>query len=151
MTDTDNARCYQHVLIATDLTETAQTTVARGQKIALACGAQLSLAHIIEPLTFSYGVDLSASYSSLQQDMHQWASEELDKLGQSHGIEPACRHLIGGRATLAVHELADRLAADLIVIGSHMRQPLSPPFGSTANGILHHAKCDVLTVRLDPR
>ncbi|MEO1899758.1 MAG: universal stress protein, partial [Methylococcales bacterium] len=37
---------------------------------------------------------------------------------------------------------------DLIVVGSHGRHGLALLLGSTANGVLHHAVCDVLAVRL---
>ena len=142
---------YRHVLIAVDLTESTPVTLARGCAIAGICNARVSIAHVIEQLPFSYGVDLSATYSTLREDLHQWAADELNQLGERHGIAPERRHLVGGRATLAIHELANGLEADLIVIGSHVRQPLSAPFGSTVNGILHHARCDVLTVHLDDR
>jgi universal stress protein A len=36
----------------------------------------------------------------------------------------------------------------LIVVGSHGRHGVRLLLGSTANGILHHAKCDVLAVRI---
>ncbi|WP_292363901.1 universal stress protein, partial [Methylophaga sp. UBA1464] len=37
---------------------------------------------------------------------------------------------------------------DLIVVGSHGRKGIKMLLGSTANAILHHARCDVLAVRL---
>ena len=40
------------------------------------------------------------------------------------------------------------LLLDLIVIGSHGRHGLALLLGSTANSVLHHARCDVLAVRL---
>ena len=145
--DAERLDAYRHVLIAVDLTESTPVTVGRGCHLAGACGATVSLAHVIEQLPFSYGVDLSAAYSNLREDLHQWASNELHRLGESHGIAPQNCHLVGGRASLAIREIADSLTADLIVIGSHVRQPLAAPFGSTVHGILHHARCDVLTVQ----
>ena len=41
-----------------------------------------------------------------------------------------------------------RAVARLIVVGSHGRHGLALLLGSTANGVLHHAKCDVLAVRI---
>jgi universal stress protein A len=37
---------------------------------------------------------------------------------------------------------------DLIIIGSHGRHGIRILLGSTANAILHSAKCDVLAVRV---
>jgi len=44
--------------------------------------------------------------------------------------------------------IAGEQGADLIVIGSHGRHGLQLLLGSTANGVLHLAKCDVLAVRV---
>ncbi|TNF89176.1 MAG: universal stress protein, partial [Gammaproteobacteria bacterium] len=38
--------------------------------------------------------------------------------------------------------------ADVIVVGSHGRHGLALLLGSTANGVLHGATCDVLAVRV---
>ena len=40
------------------------------------------------------------------------------------------------------------LETDLIVVGSHGRYGLALLMGSTANGVLHGATCDVLAVRV---
>ena len=45
---------------------------------------------------------------------------------------------------------AEALNADLIVVGSHGRKGLGLLLGSTATGVLHGAKIDVLTVRISP-
>jgi universal stress protein A len=45
--------------------------------------------------------------------------------------------------------VADDEKAELIVIGSHGRHGLQLLLGSTANGVLHLAKCDVLAVRVN--
>ena len=47
-----------------------------------------------------------------------------------------------------VASLAEELKADLIVVGSHGRHGLALIMGSTANGVLHGAKRDVLAVRV---
>ena len=41
-----------------------------------------------------------------------------------------------------------RKGADVIVVGSHGRHGLALLLGSTANGVLHGATCDVLAVRV---
>jgi universal stress protein A len=44
--------------------------------------------------------------------------------------------------------MATDIHADLIVVGSHGRHGLALLMGSTANGVLHGAKRDVLAVRV---
>ena len=53
---------------------------------------------------------------------------------------------------MVVLEEVERLKADLIIVGSHGRHGVRLLLGSTANAILHGAKCDVLAVRIpDPK
>ncbi len=44
--------------------------------------------------------------------------------------------------------LAEQEQIDLIIVGSHGRHGLALLLGSTASNVLHHAKCDVLAIRL---
>jgi universal stress protein A len=53
-----------------------------------------------------------------------------------------------GRPENEIHGLAEEINANLIVVGSHGRHGLALIFGSTANGVLHGAGCDVLAVRV---
>jgi universal stress protein A len=53
-----------------------------------------------------------------------------------------------GRPETEIHHVAEEIGADLVVVGSHGRHGLSLLMGSTANGVLHGAKCDVLAVRV---
>ena len=46
-----------------------------------------------------------------------------------------------------IHSL-EEAGADIIVVGSHGRHGLALLLGSTANGVLHGASCDVLAVRV---
>lgn len=49
---------------------------------------------------------------------------------------------------LVILEQAKKLHTDLIVMGSHGRHGISLLLGSTANGVIHHAQCDVFVVRV---
>jgi universal stress protein A len=41
------------------------------------------------------------------------------------------------------------VACDLIVVGSHARWGLALLLGSTTDGVMHGADCDVLAVKVD--
>jgi universal stress protein A len=58
------------------------------------------------------------------------------------------QHLIFGRPESEIQRTADEFGADVIVVGSHGRHGLALLLGSTANGVLHGATCDVLAVRV---
>lgn len=72
--------------------------------------------------------------------------QELDEFAKDIGKNVEAEVRQGSPASVILRE-AERLAADLIVIGSH--QPgLSDYFlGSTASRVVRHAKCSVLVSR----
>jgi len=53
-----------------------------------------------------------------------------------------------GSPKTEIIRVAQENGVDLIVVGSHGRHGLALLLGSTANGVLHYAPCDVLAVRL---
>jgi len=76
------------------------------------------------------------------------AKERLAKLADDLGIEKQNQWLETGSPKLELVRIAKENKVDLIIVGSHGRHGLALLLGSTANGVLHHAKCDVLAVRL---
>ncbi|MBL4826438.1 MAG: universal stress protein [Spongiibacteraceae bacterium] len=44
--------------------------------------------------------------------------------------------------------LAEKKKADLIIIGTHSKKGIHSLIGSTANGVVNHAKCDVSLVKI---
>jgi len=53
-----------------------------------------------------------------------------------------------GNPKAEIVRVASEKDIDLIVIGTHGRHGIGLLLGSTATGVIHHAHCDVLTVRL---
>lgn len=137
---------YSHVLVALDLTEESQQVLDRARQIV--DDARISLVHVIEPLAYAYGGDIPMELSSVQNQLQQQANEQLSKLAQSMGIPPEDQHVVLGHPSSEIRRLADEKSVDLVVVGSHGRQGLALLLGSTANGVLHGAKCDVLAVRV---
>ena len=139
---------YNHILVGVDLSEESQQVLNRASALASASGAKLSMVHIVEPLTFAYGGDIPVDLSEIQEQLHQQATEQLQGLAQPAGIDSADQHVLVGQPVSEIHDLAESLGADLVVVGSHGRKGLALLLGSTANGVLHGAKCDVLAVRV---
>ena len=80
--------------------------------------------------------------------IQQQAKQQLSALGLRHKIPAEQQHIVLGRPETEIHNVAEELDADVIVIGSHGRHGLALLLGSTANSVLHGAKCDVLAVRV---
>ena len=48
-----------------------------------------------------------------------------------------------------IRSQATAVACDLIVVGTHARWGLALLLGSTTDGVMHGAECDVLAVKVD--
>jgi universal stress protein A len=87
-------------------------------------------------------------FSGIQDEIHQQASQQTESFADRHGIGADRRHVVLGQPEVEIHAKAEEIGADLIVVGSHGRYGLALLMGSTANGVLHGASCDVLAVRV---
>lgn len=139
---------YAKILVAVDLSEDSSRIVQRARAVASSAAAQLHIIHVIEPLSFAYGGDIPMDFSGIQDEIYQQASQQLQRFAENSNIDEAHRHIVMGRPEVEIHAMAEELTADLIVVGSHGRHGLALLMGSTANGVLHGAKRDVLAVRV---
>lgn len=139
---------YNHILAGVDLSDEATQVIARATALADANNAKLSIVHVVEPLTFAYGGDIPVDLTEIQDQLQAKATEQLENLAKANQIAAQDRHILIGQPVAEIHALAEKLDADLVVIGSHGRKGLALLLGSTANGVLHGAKCDVLAVRV---
>jgi universal stress protein A len=139
---------YTKILVAIDLSDDSTAIIQRGLAIATNNHAELSVIHVIEPLSFAYGGDIPMDFSGIQDEIHQQAIQQLERFGEAHNIAKNQQHIVLGRPEAEIHAEAAKLGADLILVGSHGRYGLSLLLGSTANGVLHGAVCDVLAVRV---
>jgi universal stress protein A len=137
---------YRKILVAVDLSEDTPTVAARA--LAISDSADVHYIHVIEPLSFAYGGDIPMDFSGIQDEIQQQATQQLQRFAERQGIDAEHQHIVLGRPEVEIHAKAEELGADLIVVGSHGRYGLALLLGSTANGVLHGASCDVLAVRV---
>jgi len=139
---------YQHILLATGLAEHSEKVATTAKMLAQKHKAKLSLVHVIEFTSFIYG---SGEYSipldvSIEEKLTGSAREVLVKIANKLDIATSHQYLLHGSAKTEVIKLAEKIQADLIVVGTHARFGVELLLGSTANAILHGAKCDVYAV-----
>ncbi len=139
---------YTHILVAVDLTEEARHVSKRACALRTAFSAKLSCAHVIEPLSLAYGGDIPMDLSAIQKQLHEHAEQRMSAFVKKHNLGDANQLLVSGHIETEVHRVANELNTDLILVGSHGRHGLALLLGSTPNGILHGATCDVLAVRV---
>jgi len=142
---------YQHILLATDYSESGAMIAMKATGLAKKYAAKLSIVHVLDNIPMpdtNYGtvipLETDSGYDLLEAEKNQFK-----RLAKSLDIEPALQWLIWGIPSQEIYRLARQEAVDLIVVGSHGRHGLALLLGSTADGVLHHAHCDVLAVRID--
>lgn len=141
---------YQHILLAVDFSEHGDFVAQKARYLASKYQAKLSIIHIVDNLPITdaaYGPVIPFDID-LNEELMNAAKKRLAELGKQLSIPEDRQFLEMGSAKLEIVATAEEQHADLIVLGSHGRHGLALLLGSTANGVLHHAKCDVLAVRL---
>ncbi|PPK68610.1 universal stress protein A [Methylobacter tundripaludum] len=141
---------YKHILLAADFSEHGEAVADRAKDLAGKYQAKLGIVHVMDNLliadaaygsTIPFDLDLTAELMTA-------AKKRLANLAERLNIAEDCRWLETGSPKLEIIRVAEENNADLIVVGSHGRHGFALLLGSTANGVLHHARCDVLAVRL---
>jgi universal stress protein A len=137
---------YKKILLALELSPSDDPKLIQQAKVLVANNPTgLYLIHSIEYMSnyaiMPTGIDFEAA---LLKD----AEKTMKTVGASLQV-PAERQIVrAGSAKFVILEEAERIGADLIVLGSHGRHGVRLLLGSTANSILQSAKCDVLAVRV---
>jgi len=141
---------YKKVLCAIDFSEHCQVAAIRAAELAQHYEAGLTLLHVVEyfPEQRSNewiepeGEDPKAYQEKKARDLLAGIASQLgcDEIGQE----------VRFTTHSAKHEIiryAGEHNSDLIVVASHGRHGLQALLGSTANGVINNAPCDVLVVR----
>jgi nucleotide-binding universal stress UspA family protein len=139
----------KRIVIATDGSPSAQEAVDVGLEIAAEQGGEVTFVHVLPPDQFITGrggptlvvpheVALDESETALRE-----AAEAAEDTGVSFAVER-----VSGETVPEIVAIAEAADADLIVVGSRGRGPLtSALLGSVSRGVLDHAKTPVLIVR----
>jgi universal stress protein A len=141
---------YKRILLAVDLSEESDQLIDKTCEIAERNNAELSLIHVIEPLSFAYGGDVPMDLTTIQEQLDDHARSKLDSFAARLSHPVTHKFIVSGHTESEIHRHSEENAIDLVIVGSHGRHGLSLLLGSTANGVLHGAHCDVLAIRVQP-
>jgi universal stress protein A len=107
---------------------------------------------VVKPLTHVYGGLDMVSYTqaslNFEKEAEAQSRKQAEEFAATIDVPPANVHVGIGAPANQIVDTATATDADLIVVGSHGKHGLGLLLGSTANGVLHQAECDVLTVRI---
>jgi universal stress protein A len=141
---------YQHILLAVDFSEQGVYVAEKARSLAYRYQAKLSIIHVLDNIPMpdtNYGTVIPLDQDS-SDDLLEAEKAKLMQMGDQLHVDLANRWLLWGVPKQEIIHIAEQEKVDLIVVGSHGRHGLALLLGSTANSVLHYAKCDVMAIRL---
>lgn len=144
---------YKRILVAVDLSSESEQVLQKARRVR-GVGVVTHLVYVQEPMDNVYVgiVPQSAAFSGigeLETHLRKEYEGKLNALGERFEVPPDHRHILNGSPSKELHNFAAEHNVDLIIIGTHGQKGLQLLLGSTANSVLHGAKCDVLSVRIE--
>ncbi len=134
-------RSIQRVLFTVDLSPASEHVASHVRNLIAVYGAQLWVAHVVEPFTPANAGHPHGGLELAQQHLDRFAASEAMR-GLSFD-----RVLRAGDLCAVLSEVVQEYGIDLIVAGTHGRGWLGRlMLGSSAERIVRHATCPVLTV-----
>jgi len=130
---------YKTIICAIEVGEEGNRVLAKAKKLAKKFDSKLMVLNVLP-----YAL-LPKDY---QKELKGKAIPAFDKFMAEAGISKKNSLVKVGKPYEVICALADKKGADLIVLGTHSRSGLSSIIGSTANGVINHASCDVSLVKI---
>jgi len=135
------------ILVATDFSEGSDEALDRAIEMAKVSGAEIEVLHVIELAEeFPFGTTyFDADYGVLYASVDRELARRADR-ARAAGLRCETK-IIEGTATTDIIQRAQRIGADLVVVGTHGRTGLAHiVLGSVAERVVRRASCPVLTV-----
>lgn len=138
---------YTKILYATDLSAEHSHLTEKAVAIAKQFNATLYLLHVIE-LPASVQLAQGLGFAELANPVKDDAQTVLSLMGENYNIPIEQQFVEIGSVKEHIFNKAKSLGCELILVGSHSPSGFSAFLGSTAQATVHHAPCDVLTLRI---
>jgi nucleotide-binding universal stress UspA family protein len=142
---------FRSIVVGTDGSDGAAIAVATAAHLAKYSGATLHIATVGGAATSAMLGDPLAGAAAMSvaadetRDELATIVERAAEPAQAEGITVATHALVGSAAQ-ALCDLAERVAADLLVVGNRGMRGGRRFLGSVPNTVSHHAPCSVLIV-----
>ena len=140
---------YNNILVALDVSNEAETVLARAVEMAENFEARLILSHVVEPIAIETNYDLGPVIDiEVEQTLMERADNFLQQLIEKFNLKDTKAITAIGSPKQELHRICKDEQINLLVIGTHGRHGVSMLLGSTANAVLHGTSCDVLSVKV---
>ena len=149
------SQSFQTFVVPYDFSEHSRAALQMASDLAQRFESDVHLVHVIQPLTLAYaaygGPETTVAAPVGMLELREIAESALSEVAAQ--VEGACArvemHVVESASIPdAICEVAGKVGADLIVMGTHGRTGLAHAFlGSVAERTLRRAPCAVLTVQ----
>ncbi len=146
---------YRHILVTTDFSKYAKFGLRKALELAKPFDAKITLMHAAEvfssdiyPAIGELAVPVMVDNPEQEKKHIERIEKKLSDLLKDLGYEKNRIKLVTviGHPVDSIIDYALKHDNDLIVMGSHGRRGLARLLGSSTNGVINNAPCDVLTV-----
>jgi len=146
---------YKQIVVATDGSDLAKRALEHAARLAGIVGARVAICTVIEPSAMLGYADMAGAVFDPLPEMveaqHEGAKTVLKAAADAAltlGIEADTQVVDNAFPAEGIIAVADKVAADLIVMGSHGRRGFGRLLlGSQTNEVLAHSKVPVLVIR----
>lgn len=139
------------ILVPLDFSPLSREAFAYAEQLAQLSGASIHLLHVANPPMLHAVTPAGPFHLTLPEVVTEAARLEADAQLREIASRSRCEvevHVCEGQPTDVICEFAEKVGADLIVMGTHGREGLSNfLLGSVAERTQRRAPCAVLTVR----
>ncbi len=95
-------------------------------------------------------IPVSLPFDEIEQQMHEQHEKRFNEVTEFHGLDDKHAHLIAGLTHEELPIIANKMKADVVVMGAVARNRWKRLFiGATAERTLEHVPCDLLIVKPD--
>lgn len=139
----------KQILTPVDFSETSQQALDHAIFMAKVFNAKLFLVHVIEPSSYQFDMkEMMALNDKIKILAHKKLDELAAVIHTEQGIYKPEIMIETGNITSAIVEAADKIKADIVVMGTHGVSGFAEFFmGSNAYKVVTQANCPVLTVQ----
>jgi nucleotide-binding universal stress UspA family protein len=136
---------FNVVVVGADDSPTARRAIEAAAEIVRMSGGVLHLVTAFEIKTQSDS-SLPSEFRNLGTDGEAEAAlQSLSFVAKNLGVDPVL-HLVAGDPSAAIVATADKVNADLIVVGNRGMKGARRVLGSVPNSVMHGANCSVAVI-----
>lgn len=142
----------KQILVPVDFSSCSLKALRYAVAFARQFKAAITLLYVVQPYYLPGDLTGGLDYAALEKEIEENSERELDSLANREvGKKAPWKILLRmGRPVDQITRVADEQNVDLIIISTHGHTGLKHVMlGSTAENVVRHAPCPVLTVRVE--